>query len=597
MIAVPTLAYFPEIYPGELLYSVLARYHRHVGSTSAKHTLEDLFGHVHAAGVDFQGFLGALCMRIPPARGLSPKRLARQYTHFPYYTAFQSKPKSEEVFRALTHGSATGIHRRLGLSGSLVTRPTHFQFCQACHAEMLHTYGELYWRRDHQLPGVLVCPDHCLPLIKSTVWAFGHNRMEFVVAHESNCCPHAESEAWMTEAHTIELLSRIARRSSALLTTPRQQDCENLTEGYHRAVSALGFGNGSRIAQGRLSEAYNRLPYPIISLVRANDWGGTCRNWLAPFIKKHDRTFHPLKHLLFQLFLEEMSGQEVSLQQLLEVKPKPFGHGPWICLNHLADHYKQAVITQLCVRRINGRTRGYFTCGCGQVYSLGNEPNSTLRIIDRGPLFAERLRALISRGSNVQAAAEALSVAPCVVRLHIAKLGIPPPWKARRYRHKPRKRRRGHLKKNRSPHNRDVIRLRWLAAQRSEENLSQKQLERLLPTEFRWLYHHDKDWLKRNSPARRKAAARLDWAAIDRDLEAALREKVNELRQEEPPRRITVNELECRIVMPHGIRMRIKKLPLTAATLKRIVETAGEFRLRRMTWAERTGQKPPKPFR
>ena len=334
------------------------------------------------------------------------------------------------------------------------------------------------------------------------------------------------------------------------MTTPRQQGCENLTEGYQRVVSALGFGKGTRIAQRRLSEAYNKLPYPIVSLVQASDPGRTCKNWLAHFTQKRARTFHPLKHLLFQLFLEEMSGHEVPLQQLFDVKPEPFGHGPWICLNHCAEHYRQPVVTQLRVRRVNGRLRGYFTCGCGQVYSLGNEANSSPHILDRGPLFEERLRALISRGSNVLTAARALSVSPCVVRLHIAKLEIPPPWKARRRRRKPRNKRRGALKKTRSPHDREVIRSRWLAAQMDEGKLFRKQLRRLLPAEFRWLYHHDRDWLERNSPARRKGAVGHNWAAIDRDLEAALREKANALRQEEPPRRITVSELERRIGMP-----------------------------------------------
>ena len=38
------LPYFPAPYPDELLYSLLARYHRHTCSVSPKGTLEDLFG-------------------------------------------------------------------------------------------------------------------------------------------------------------------------------------------------------------------------------------------------------------------------------------------------------------------------------------------------------------------------------------------------------------------------------------------------------------------------------------------------------------------------------------------------------------------------
>ena len=66
------LAYFPAIYPNELLYSVLARYHLHMGLPPVALTLESLFGNRKTvAAFDLPGNLQALADRIPPQRKLT----------------------------------------------------------------------------------------------------------------------------------------------------------------------------------------------------------------------------------------------------------------------------------------------------------------------------------------------------------------------------------------------------------------------------------------------------------------------------------------------------------------------------------------------
>ena len=61
-----TLPYFPEILPDELLYSVLARHHRHTGSTGAHRTAVALFGESPSRAV----------VTVDPARWPELARLA-----------------------------------------------------------------------------------------------------------------------------------------------------------------------------------------------------------------------------------------------------------------------------------------------------------------------------------------------------------------------------------------------------------------------------------------------------------------------------------------------------------------------------------------
>src|ERR1039457_1662310 len=75
------LTYFPEIYPGELLYSTLGRLRCHSGILSPKLLLDDVFNSCNVrAGVFLQAKLGQLAANIPPSRGLTAQVLALETT-------------------------------------------------------------------------------------------------------------------------------------------------------------------------------------------------------------------------------------------------------------------------------------------------------------------------------------------------------------------------------------------------------------------------------------------------------------------------------------------------------------------------------------
>ena len=168
------LTYFPTVYPGELLYSVLARYHRHVGAPSPMHTLDALFGNRKViATFDLPGHLQALADRLPPDRALNVDRVIDTLTLYPYLTAFEPPALQEKVRRAMGQGAIDGLHVRLGLSAFRIGRVQQLRFCPTCAWEMKALYGELWWRRDHQLPGVIACPEHGCPLLDSVVTRCG----------------------------------------------------------------------------------------------------------------------------------------------------------------------------------------------------------------------------------------------------------------------------------------------------------------------------------------------------------------------------------------------------------------------------------------
>ncbi|MFX8335603.1 TniQ family protein, partial [Acinetobacter baumannii] len=63
--------------------------------------------------------------------------------------------------------STNGLQLMLGIAASPIATPTHLRFCTDCRLEMTTQVGETWWRRSHQLPGVLMCPDHGCLLVDS----------------------------------------------------------------------------------------------------------------------------------------------------------------------------------------------------------------------------------------------------------------------------------------------------------------------------------------------------------------------------------------------------------------------------------------------
>ncbi|MBF0326211.1 MAG: TniQ family protein [Alphaproteobacteria bacterium] len=403
------LPYFPPAYPNELLYSLLARFHRHVGETSPKRTLDALFGNRSVrAGVLLQGHLQALSEHLPPQRELTPGRLLADFTLNPYLTAFQPADVRLAVRDALFLGHADWVTMRLGLAASRVQGATALRYCPACRSEMLTRHGELYWCRDHQLPGVTVCPEHGVLLQDSTVCPGTIGQHSFIAADEDNC-PEVSSDA----QDDASLAWMVAKRCAQVLRSPpAPMSLHEWGEYYHQRLRQRGFGKG----EDRIDQRWLNRDFAL--------WAGQPElpgtdTWLAAMARKHRKAFHPLQHVLLGLFLDAHAPV---------AEDAPFGLGPWPCRNPLAEHYGQLVVQLAGTHQEGGKLIGRFSCSCGYVFSLAAVPGSRPRILDLGPLFRQWLRQLVAEGVGLRATARALGVDPGTVRRHAGRLALNVPW-------------------------------------------------------------------------------------------------------------------------------------------------------------------------
>ncbi|MEO1673589.1 MAG: TniQ family protein, partial [Cyanobacteria bacterium J06631_2] len=83
------LGFFPTLYPGELLYSAIARYQIRSGNLSPKVTIEELFGsRTITATADLPCGLDNLVANLPPYSSVTAESLIEDHTLYTFYAPF-----------------------------------------------------------------------------------------------------------------------------------------------------------------------------------------------------------------------------------------------------------------------------------------------------------------------------------------------------------------------------------------------------------------------------------------------------------------------------------------------------------------------------
>lgn len=535
------LAYFPCIYPGELLYSVLARYQRHVGMPGMMHLLDALFGNRKViASFDLPGHLQTLVDKIPVEYGITIDFIIDALTLYPYFTAFEPPALQAQVRKAMHNGAIDGLHVRLGLAAFRVGRVSRFRFCIECSQKMLEQYEELYWRRDHQLPSVFVCPEHGLPLLESFVSPTQFSRHEFIAASLGNCPSDAKSVLTVSDPTILPHLQRLACSSAMLLNElPPTRSFAEWTSFYRRTMLEVGLARSAHtMNQQQLDKAfrgfYGRVLEVLPSVMADGKFTG---EWLAAMVRKHRKASHPLYHLLLQDFLAQQ-----------EIHRLPFGNGPWPCRNPLADHQNKLVIQSITQHRNHGKNVGVFSCSCGYAYTRCFDPVSghlgPPRFLRYGVSLRPVLLKLLNQNKSLREISRVLHLDPKTVVKLIENLRL-----------------------ERSQGDDSLVKNQ---AESVGCNLSCDAVDKNLTPRIR------------AATARKK---RCDWDLVDVEWLARAMLIVPQLMKVVPPLRITMSELERRLGQCGYIEKRRHKLPKTFNFIKGVTESVCDFQIRRIKWA------------
>jgi hypothetical protein len=591
---------FPDLYPGELLYSGYARCAYRLRYPNLKNVTNELFGNPHIiASIPFASHLQYFVAHQPVADRFTTASLIAEHSLLPFYTPFLPPDRIQQLHMDMCGTNGPGVYMRVGLMASIVPSPQYLQYCPECAKEDQMRFGEIYWHRHHQVPGVFVCHIHNVWLEQSDVRVHDRKTRHQFIAAEEALRPLRSPRAIDTSSRLYDTLLFIANGAAWLL---QQQDLsqglEFLHDAYKRALISRGLATYSgRIRMTELQEAFaSYYPDDVLSYLHCNLNKLSPDNWLARLVRKPDGSQHPLQHLLLMHFL----GTPIEAFFCNPSNSDPFGTGPWPCLNAASDHYHQRQIEQCKIAHgqyLGGRPVGTFSCPCGFVYTRWG-PDASVedqlrfsKIKAFGHIWEAKLQALWKDESvSLRGIARQLGVDPLTIKRHASRLGLSfprPSSISSRLRENLQLQPR--MLKTPDATTLEAYRTSWLTSLGTNPETGVTKLRRITPGIYTWLYRYDKIWLKEHTPVHAKknrtVCHRVDWAERDARLaeeviSAAIRLK-NLLGR---PVHLTLSAIARELGQSALLQQHLDKLPRTAEALKEHIESREAYAVRRIRW-------------
>jgi hypothetical protein len=589
------VSFFPKPYPDEILYSIIARYHIRSANTSPKVTLTELFNSSSTvATADLPSHLNRLNQNLQLFSNSTVEELIDKYTLYPFYSVFLPPKRAIQVKESMKAKQGGDIHTRAGIMASSITMPRYFRFCPNCLEQDLRKYGEVYWHRLHQTPGVLVCPIHTVILNDSTVPIQGFNKHEYLAASLDNCFITPKQQIYKND--TLEKLLRLAQDISWLMNTKL---AAKESDWLRRRYIALLIEKGLATATGRVYQKKlldNFLFFYGHEMLEAIDSRVDYKeehHWLFGIVRKHRKSFHPIRHLLMIRFLAGSVAEFFNL----DYGYKPFGDAPWLCLNAAADHYLQPVVTELTISNCYDTKKpvGTFRCLCGMIYCRTG-PDETEedqyrigKVKAYGTVWEHKLRELVEvQKLGLRATARQLKVDARTVKRYALRLKLDTSWQSSDDSKPVLSQEQREDDVNSTGKREKRHRETWLTLQREHPEASKTTLRQMAPATYAWLYRNDREWLNQNSPTLRvpvSATNRVDWHERDKLILAQVMDVLPQLLKAEKPVRITTGRIGKTLDVQALLEKHIDKMPLTKAYLESVSESIENYQIRRIKWA------------
>lgn len=565
------------------------------------------------------GHLGWLVKSLPCNSSYTIDALIDHHTLLPFYAPFLRRSTVQKIRKLMGSGNGVSIRGLAGITSSKVQPPTWLNFCPACVEEDKERFGECYWHRLHQAPGVKVCPIH-LVLLECSKARTPHrsNLVAYVTAERAvTKCPLRKLDPSQS-SHTGVL--SIARDVAWLLNQQAVvPDIQALGRLYFEFLRKLNFITSTeQLRTKKLVDAFlKRCPLSLLGAPRANQDASVGKDlsaWVCnffPSLKKRDY-YHPLLHLLFIQFIgytaEEFFSALTTGTFKITGPDLPFGSGPWPCLNPICTHFRQLVIKECPIRcRQRNIVIGTFRCLCGFTYVRSGPETSPKdkyrigRVISYGDEWEGRLREFWEDSSlSLNDIAKRLRVRRLTVKRRATVLGLTFPRlePTGKFVYADPALQMQHDKTSSAYMERLIsYREQLLSALCQHPTATRRQLggEILHVKVSAWLYKNDGEWLREHLPSvqnsQSHARLRSNWAARDIWLAEKVKQVVERLKAVSGrPVQITKGSIRREMENRNWLLQNrfLGRLPLTSAVLEMHLETRVHFAKRRVVWAARS---------
>ena len=284
---------FPLPYPHELIYSVVARAGVHMGLTSPKQLLDEVFRNRKViAAFDLPCHLRSIIRHFPDSKANNIEKLIYQNTLFPVYAPFVEEDRRKRCLKWMEGISQGATHLALGVAASKVKRLSVLRYCPRCLHNQKMNHGEYYWDRRWQVSGADCCITHG-QLVDAQIDQFGYQRHNFIDASPANC-PDSSQTRYGNESLCV------ANQVSVLFDLPpvKSPTYAQWTKYYSHLAQQAGCNRGSQISYMEIKERL-LTHWSHAWLDRYNlHITDKSTSWLYTIFRKHRKAFSYLEHIV-----------------------------------------------------------------------------------------------------------------------------------------------------------------------------------------------------------------------------------------------------------------------------------------------------------
>ena len=573
------LTFFPTPYPDECYYSIFCRYFARSASLSNKRTIHELFGESQslAAFVFMPRRLDLASTWLDKESGISREKLACQHSAYPYFSTTFPTSMMQDMEKIIQTGEANrNLERRTIQKCRIKHWPEYLRYCPECVRDDLREYGETYWHRLPQLPGVKYCPRH-LRLIQNSDVRLKDTTTAFLPA--SYALRNAQGEgAAQTDAYEERYLQIAADTLWLLEHGQKMGGCREIAAKYREILieKKLATVQGVRYCERIRNEFLQYHGEGFLNELLSSEKNPL--DWLNHVFVSASGTLSPLHHILFMEFL---SGSVTDFYHA-EPNNEPYGTGPWPCVNKLCPCYGKNGAQRIWFAYINGKIRAQFQCSyCGMKYQRSNpeqefqEYANEVIILEYGSLWYDTLRDCVEvKKMKLARVVSTMRCTDLTVRKRAAEIGL-----------NLNLNRKGCIYHEKDPSSIDpsvYYRQKVQAALDECPELTATELDRIVPGAYAWFHKHDFQWLKERLVTDQEKQYWVEWEK--QQLEALKNAYETIRRTGDPNRRVTIGWL-CTIIglREHEITVRLHRFPSIRAFIDEVVESKEAWLRRRIT--------------
>lgn len=295
--------FFTDPYKDELIYSAIARYHFYSGNVDFRDTIEECFGkRTMVPTLELGGRLEYLANEL--GRKYTAEKIINKHTIFRYYAPFMDKKRKVKALEYIKFKGSSSIYTMLGIVAGSVCKKEFIYYCPRCAKEEIEKYGESYIHREHQLQGIIVCPNDGCKLKEYPIRKLDSSKIEYI-KFEKELLDLEKGNEYISN---YEKHLKLSKDAYYLLSNVLEKlNKENLLKRYKYFLYIKGLARETgTVKQGNLYEEFiNYYGKGFLEELECDIDFDNEYNWLKVATRKTKRVTHPLRHLLLIGFLCE----------------------------------------------------------------------------------------------------------------------------------------------------------------------------------------------------------------------------------------------------------------------------------------------------